>query len=422
MTKKVLIANYYSPLHTSIGARRWAKFAKMLSRRGWYVHFLCSNESAAQPRWISKSDVASINIHPINFCYPKILAPNPRRTPFSRAIHKLARLSFDYTRAGFIQDTAFFARRPVTKAVETIVASEGIRNVISSGPPHRLSYFIARLKNELGFRLLVDIRDTWHDAKVYPTALLRPRDIAAETLIQGETLRSADKALFVYQKDIEACRLLYPDLPQEKLLHIPQYFDWDDYPSSVAPRTKNDGIVLYYGGSIVETCFEGALLRFITDVSFIRNSDPSLFSRLTIKFFVEPFYVERIRRMSEDHGLSGKFLIHPAIPEKAFLEALGREAHFVLLFQGTGWEDYPTTKSTTLLPTRRPLIAYSEPGILSEMIHSKNLGYVISGASPEAKLADILTSPTTPHLLNPASVATFSYDRGTDALERLLMP
>ena len=104
--RNILLVTYYFPTHKSVGARRWAKFAKYLQRKGHKVIVICAAiQKDAQSHW--NEDIVGLEIHTLQNKYPKILGENPK-TIFGKIKYRLALKYLKITTTGTIYDQTVF--------------------------------------------------------------------------------------------------------------------------------------------------------------------------------------------------------------------------------------------------------------------------------------------------------------------------
>ena len=79
MNKNILLLSYVFPPYPGIGGRRWAKFAKYLSRKGYTVHVICAkNPFSDISLWMKDvQNDPNIIVYPISPEYPSILLRKP---------------------------------------------------------------------------------------------------------------------------------------------------------------------------------------------------------------------------------------------------------------------------------------------------------------------------------------------------------
>jgi glycosyltransferase involved in cell wall biosynthesis len=236
---KVLIITYYWPPGSGAGVQRWLKFAKYLPGFGWEPVILTVDPQYASYPAIDKSLEDEIS--------PDLRVFRTRATDYFRFI---SRNKSKIPSAGFASNNDnglkgkvlrfirgnFFIPDPrkgwnryaFRKACE-IIESEGIRNIITTSPPHSTHLIGLKLKKRYpDIRWIADLRDPWTDIyyydQFYPTFISKMIDSRYEK----QVLKSADRIITVGKslKDIFAARV--PEV-KDKTEVITNGFDEDDF-------------------------------------------------------------------------------------------------------------------------------------------------------------------------------------------------
>ena len=88
--KKILIVTHIFPPTPGIGGRRWAKFAKYLSKTGNEVSVISAeNHSIEKSQWEKDVLDSGIQVHRLPLLYPEILGTNPNSV-FQKLHYKIA--------------------------------------------------------------------------------------------------------------------------------------------------------------------------------------------------------------------------------------------------------------------------------------------------------------------------------------------
>ncbi len=173
--KKALIITYYWPPSGGGGVQRWLKFAKYLPHYGWEpVIFTPENpEFSLQDDSLLKD--VSQDLEVIRFpiwepfgVYKKLFKSSGKTVKQGIVIEKtklsLADKLSIWVRANlFVPDPRRFWVRPSARFLESIIASNQIEVVITTGPPHSMHLIGRKLKQKTGVKWVADFRDPWSD-------------------------------------------------------------------------------------------------------------------------------------------------------------------------------------------------------------------------------------------------------------------
>src|SRR5450759_5114315 len=205
---KVLIITYYWPPSGGAGVQRWLKFSKYLPESGWEPIILTIDpEYAAYPvtDFSLKDDLpSSVKVYSTQATnYFRIYKKDKSRIPSAGFAN-----SIDNTFKGkilrFVRGNFFLPdprrgwnRYAIKKACE-LIESEGIRNVITTSPPHSTQLIGLKIKKKYpGIKWIADLRDPWTDIyyykQFYPTIISKAIDLRFEKNV----LKKADKIITV---------------------------------------------------------------------------------------------------------------------------------------------------------------------------------------------------------------------------------
>jgi len=237
--QKVLIVTYYWPPGSGAGVQRWLKFSKYLPRHGWEPVILTIDpDYAAWP----VTDVSLSGEIPDSLRVYKTKA-----TDFFRLYRKdktkipsagfagdgkkgLSGIIIRFIRGNFFipDPRRGWNRHAFRKACE-IIQSTGIKNVITTSPPHSTQLIGLKLKRKYpDINWIADLRDPWTDIyyyhKFYPTFITR----AIDRCLEKKVLRSAGKIITVGESLKELFSSKLPGLEQKTQV-ICNGYDEEDF-------------------------------------------------------------------------------------------------------------------------------------------------------------------------------------------------
>lgn len=279
---KLLVICYTFPPYPGIGGRRWAKFAKLLSRKGFEVYVACaSNPYAKTSPWMKDVGQSKINVWAYNFKFEKdIKNPNGVTGKIKRRVIN-----------GFLNQTKYTSsiitslpNRQIWRSIGSRIREHGIGTVITSGDPF-LFYYSSELKKELGFKLVLDYRDLWNDHSFYKNKVkLTPTQEKFFQHAENQAVNSCDDIIFVDQhlESVVKKRIT----SGKAMTHvIPNGYDPEDL-LDVIPEKNIRQKTLLFGGSI-SSDLNPLLLQFLSGFYQLSIGQPLLCQKFRIHIYGE---------------------------------------------------------------------------------------------------------------------------------------
>jgi hypothetical protein len=162
--KKIAVLSYKFPPYNKVGARRWAKLSKYLSRMGYNVHVITANWPESGGSW--DADVTA----------GENLIVNRWGTPVDALMRAsgpvFGRLKFYVARMFLWSDEAYHYYYFNYRKIVAYLKQHEITLVIATGAPFSTNYFAAQLrKRHPEMKLIQDFRDMWTEEFYleYPT-------------------------------------------------------------------------------------------------------------------------------------------------------------------------------------------------------------------------------------------------------------
>lgn len=204
--EKVLIVTYYWPPAGGPGVQRWLKFATYLPEFGFHpVVYIPKNA------FYPIRDESLLTQIPKNIS----LIAQPIREPYGLAARifgrKARRLSSGiisskkpslterfmlWVRGNFyIPDGRKHWVKPSVQYLSRIMRDEGIKTVITSGPPHSLHLIGLGLQDQVGVRWIADFRDPWTTIGYHKDLRLLPWAQKKHERLEKYVLQRADLVL-----------------------------------------------------------------------------------------------------------------------------------------------------------------------------------------------------------------------------------
>ena len=216
--KKVLIIAYYWPPAGGPGVQRWLKFVKYLPEYGIEpIVYIPENPNYPIVDETLNSEVSSnltIIKNPISepYKWASLFSGKTTKTISSGIITETKQQSFIekillYIRGNFfIPDARKAWVKPSIAFLENYVIKQGIKTVITTGPPHSMHLIGLALKEQLNMNWLADFRDPWTTIGYHKKLRLNKRSKAKHKVLESQVLLGADQVLvtsFTTKKEFE---------------------------------------------------------------------------------------------------------------------------------------------------------------------------------------------------------------------------
>ena len=207
--EKVLIITYYWPPSGGSGVQRWLKFVKYLPSFGWEpVVFTPENPSFdIRDESLLKDVSPALDVIHFPIWEPyqafqwltKLTGKKARPADFiSTGKRSLFQKAATWIRGNvFIPDARVSWVRPSVTFLEDYLRRNGIRTIITTGPPHSVHLIGLRLRQRLdNLRWVADFRDPWSEWDLLDTLMLtrwargRHRSLERQVLTQADAVTS----------------------------------------------------------------------------------------------------------------------------------------------------------------------------------------------------------------------------------------
>lgn len=371
--KKVLIICYSFPPNEGIGGRRWAKFAKYLAKINYEIHVVLNhNRSSKISQW--NKDVIHENIikYDRNVFYPLIYTEVPK-TFSEKVLYRFWLLFFKLFSKGSLYDKSFFWKKVILNDVRKIILENNIQNVIVTGPPFRLLYFSALLKEELkNINLIIDLRDPWTDnTSFFGFDAISPKRMSFEKEMEKEVMLRANHVISVNDYLTQIFKKKYPSI-QQKFVTIGNGFDADEITFSSDTSTKEkSGFDFILAGSLYPD-LEYVFIPFLDYLSNNQNLD--FIKKVTFHFYGQVDY--NLEKLIKRYNLNSVKL--HGFQKMEYVKERIAESDYCMMFTSPNHASNFNTKFYEYASMRKPIVHFSNPGEISDVIVSNNLGFAIS--------------------------------------------
>ena len=210
--KKILILTYYWPPSGGAAVQRWLSFANQLAEENYSVHVITVDEKQATYQLRDESLVnhvhPAINVHTtrtrepfkaFTFLFGKKSMPKPafsneNNPSFVKKVSRFIRGNY------FIPDPRKGWKPFAIKKATALIQQEGIKCVITAGPPHSTHFIGKKLKEKLNVYWIADFHDLWTDVIYYDMLYHLPFVKKWDKRLERTILESADHLITVGDK------------------------------------------------------------------------------------------------------------------------------------------------------------------------------------------------------------------------------
>ncbi len=252
--KKVLIITYYWPPSGGAGVQRWLKFSKYLPEFGWDpVIFTPENpDFDLKDESMSKDINSTVEVLKFPIWEPykifKVLSGkkklNQGQILEGEKISLFKRLAIWLRGNLFVPDPKRFWVKPSVDYILTILESNEIKHIITTGPPHSV-HLIGRglkLKNP-ALTWVADFRDPWTEWTILKSMLISKPIWKIHKNMEQQVLKMADMTLATGPTAADE----FKKLGARKTAYITNGFDKSDYPIESSELASDTFTITYVG-------------------------------------------------------------------------------------------------------------------------------------------------------------------------------
>ena len=403
-SEHILLISYTFPPYPGIGGRRWAKFAKYLSRLGYTVHVIhAKNPFNEKSLWLD--DVENnehIKTYQLNIRYPNILLTIPKSF-FQKIKYKCSLFVVNLFSKGTPYDRGIFWRKNMLKKSEELIRTYNIKNVVSNCAPFSSAYYALELKKQFNdLNLMVDFRDPWTWGKGYGFSILEKNRFLFEKEKENAVIENSN---FIFVPSIEMKNHLnstYPKFSNNVIL-LPHGFDKDEI--TLKPKKHSEVIKLIFYGSLYYNLEE------------VFSEIAGCLSDFNDKIFLDLYSsTTAYNQLFDSVNLLNKTVnyYNPLLPKQLFNKMDGYD--FVLIVQPDYAKDFITTKIYEIINSGTPIILISSEGKLSDFIIQNNLGLWFTLENLRKNFKTVFEAKSNSFNLNQFKIEEFSYTSITPKL------
>lgn len=392
--KNLLVITYYFPPSGGPGVQRVLKHVKYLREFGWNPIVFTVRDADYPAFDYSLIDeipkdikvIRSKIFEPYNF-YRKLTGKKPGEPVDVNIIKKEgAKLSFKEQIIEFIRGTFFIPDARIgwyftsKRELNEVIRDNKIDAIYSSSPPYTSSVIAKYAKKKLKVPWIAGFRDPWTDFIQAPPRWFLPKYI--DKSMEKNVFTTADAVEVAWLGIQKDALQKYPNLPNDKFIHIPNGFDSDDYPN--IEQKRSEVFTITYTGSMYGKRNPKALFDAIE--SLIQQS------KITNKDFILQFigrFGQEVHQMMDQTSFKERIININYIPHnESIKKLLESDALLLIVDESKESEEIVPGKVYEYLGTYKPLLVVApEQGAIADLIQETGTG-LIAHQSNTKKIAD----------------------------------
>lgn len=413
--KNILIISYFFPPCNKVGGRRWAKFAKVLTRRNYDVNVICVDVPfKGKCPW--ENDIAEYknNIHRIPYIeHRPYYIVNKAPSTFSGKIkYRLSLYNHKFLRGNksITTDASEIYVDTVRSKARSIIKSKGINSVIITGGPFHWCYEAMKLKKEFpDLKFTLDLRDFWTSGDGYTHLEQHLKN--SEDSQENFCIESADTVFTPAERIQDYLKSKYK-LQSGKINLLAHGYDKDELNLSQS-TTESSAITFAYGG-ILYSNMGSSISRFIELLKAILKKGHSI--KVNIYTFEQNY-----REQFTESGLQEYVQYHSSVTPQELFRIFSNTDYLLQLRAGNSLEQhFKSTKFYELIALKKPVIYFGPEGDVSEFLTEKKLGF--SGNEDIETLSEkIISNKKSKNVPDKNfNVSAFEFEQLTTQLENFL--
>lgn len=320
--------------------------------------------------WTKDVNTPKIIRHFLAANYPKVFA-FVNKTLINRIKYKLYKFWYSITSKKRIYDKTFLWEKPFIEKVEEIITTKNIKNIIVTGAPFYLLYYVAKLADKTkGLNLIADYRDPWIGAANYGMPGLSKAKLNYEIEMQNKVAANFSYITAPNNFLLEDIKKNISITPHCNFIELPHVYDPDDFNIYSFNKAGKDVIKFVYGGTVYVGVTD-YLIKLNNALDFFKSNNNSLYNKLRFEFY------------TPDVGLLSLFKSHPSVVSvfapigDAIFQKIS-EADFCMIMLSWHNKDYLTTKTIEFLSLRKPFFYFGCAGFVSKYITENDLGKALN--------------------------------------------
>jgi len=426
VNKKVLIITYYWPPSGGGGVQRWLKFAKYLPEFGWEPivftpedpDFDLKDESLTKD--INKElEVLKFPIWEPYQLFKKLSGKKELKQGQVLEGGKssyLKRFAIWVRGNFFIPDPRIFWVKPSVEYLNSVIQSNGINTIISTGPPHSMHLIGLKLKEknpELNW--IADFRDPWSQWDLLDKFSLSNRSRKKHHKLESDVFKLASKVITVS----ETWKNEFEQIGAKKVAVISNGFDSADVQQIV--KTPKDKFRIIHAGMLNHFRNPSTLWQALTDLgkeneAFKKDLEIKLIGTLSDRINHE---------LLNDAVLKESVVLEDHVPHNAIFNEYSKAAVLLLILNDSkNAKGHLPGKLFEYIAVGVPILGIGEiNGDAANVLLSTKSGKVISPTDIDGMkllLLELYTYWKTEQPINQESIDKFERKNLTAKLAELL--
>ncbi|HEY9046867.1 MAG TPA: glycosyl transferase, partial [Ohtaekwangia sp.] len=272
----------------------------------------------------------------------------------------------------FIPDPRVFWVKPSVRFLLKYVQEQGIKTIITTGPPHSVHLIGLKLKRKNpSLKWLADFRDPWSDWGLLDSLMVGGIARSMHRRLETQVVRTADEVITITPFYVRK----FEKLSGRPVRLLTNGFDEDDFKNLVI--TRHTKFIIRHAGIVNEKCDPRP---FMLAVKSLLQEQRELREKLQIDFVGE-VHPDFRAFVLQDDDLKSITTFTPTIPHKQLMALYGESAIMLLVL--TGYKDaegYMPGKLFEYLATGLPVLGVGpEQGDAAALLNISGAGVMIDG-------------------------------------------
>ncbi|HTX17897.1 MAG TPA: glycosyltransferase [Bacteroidota bacterium] len=380
--RKCLIVTYYFPPSGGPGVQRVFKFVRYLPDYGWepVVLTVKDGDYPARDESLLKEIPSSLKVYRTSILEPydiyrRVTGKKPGTAVDVNNIPKKGeKKSLVESAAEFVRATLFIPDARVgwllnaVREAKRIIRREKIEMIYSSSPPYTCALIGRNAHRATGIPWVAGFRDPWTGFLSTPNRWLLPR--ALDRHLERSCFEEATRVEVAWQGILKDMHAKYPEIPVDKVEHLPNGFDSADFPR--VPFLRNDKFTVTYAGSMYGVRNPKTFLTAVANLIRSGKVDPR---KVRMKF-IGRFGAE-VLEMFQEPTVAGCIETIPYLPHgESIRHLMTSDALLLVVDEYAGGEEIVPGKVFEYIGAGRPIIGIAHEGAIAALLRSTRTGLV----------------------------------------------
>ena len=269
----------------------------------------------------------------------------------------------------FIPDARIGWYRQAVREGLRIVKDEEIAAIYSSSPPYTCSVIARALKRKTGIPWIAGFRDPWRGFLSTPKRWWLPDFI--DRRFERGTFRDCDRMEVAWTGILKDFHAKYPELPTEKVRHLPNGFDSADFPS-VEIMDARCFTVTYTGSMYGKRNPE----TFLAAVASLVQQGAVDSQKIRLQFIGR--FGNEVRAMFDRSPLASSIVVKEYVPHAESVRQLFQSDALLLIVDDfRGNEEIVPGKVFEYIGAGKPIITLAPEGAVADVIRETRSGSAV---------------------------------------------